>query len=264
MKTLHVIKIGGNVLDNPERLARFLDDFSAIGESKILVHGGGKLATSLSATLGIETKMIEGRRITDAETLKIVTMVYAGLLNKQVVAGLQARNCNAMGFTGADGNVIPAEKRPVKTIDYGFAGDIVQEKINTKALKVMLESNIVPVFCGITHDGKGQLLNTNADTIASALAVAMTEDYKVVLHYCFEKQGVLRDVDDDRSVIAKISQEEYKYYKIKSIIADGMVPKLDNAFNAINSGVDHVTIGYSGKIRDMVADVEDAGTVLVK
>lgn len=264
MKTLHVIKIGGNVLNSEERLHKFLNDFAAINGPKILIHGGGRSATSLSAKLGIETKMVEGRRITDAETLKVVTMVYAGLINKEVVAGLQARGCNAMGFTGADGNVIPAKKRPLKKIDYGFAGDIEQEKINTKAINVLLDADIVPVFCGITHDGTGQLLNTNADTIASALAVAMAGTYKVVLHYCFEKNGVLRDVDDDRSVIGKISQEEYHYYKIKNIINEGMIPKMDNAFNAINSGVDHVVIGNSSRVADMVADVKDAATMLVK
>ncbi len=264
MKTVQVIKIGGNVINNPETLSKFLDDFALINGPKILVHGGGRMATTLSATLGIPTKMVDGRRITDAETLKVVTMVYAGLINKQIVAALQARACNAMGFTGADGNVIPAEKRPVKTIDYGFAGDIVQDKINTTAIDVLLQNNIVPVFCGITHDGKGQLLNTNADTIASALSVAMATHYKTVLHYCFEKNGVLRDVNDDNSVINLISQEEYKYYKIKNIIADGMIPKLENAFNAISAGVDHVVIGNSAKVVQMVAEAENAGTVLVK
>ncbi len=160
---LHIIKIGGNVLDNPERLSNFLSDFASIKEPKILVHGGGKVATELSKKLGIETKMLEGRRITDAATLEVVTMVYAGLINKQVVASLQAKGCNAMGFTGADGNVIPAQKRPVKDIDYGFAGDIIQENIHTKAIHLLLKGDIIPVFCGITHNGEGQLLNTNAD-----------------------------------------------------------------------------------------------------
>ncbi len=264
MNTLHIIKIGGNVLNNQEKLDKFLDDFATLTGPKLLVHGGGKMATSLSKTLGIETKMVEGRRITDAETLKVVTMVYAGLINKQIVAGLQARNCNAIGFTGADANVIPAEKRPVKTIDYGFAGDIVQQNINTTAIEVLIKANIVPIFCGITHDGKGQLLNTNADTIASALAVAMSAHYKTVLHYCFEKDGVLRDVADESSVIEKISREEYKYYKIKNIIADGMIPKLDNAFSAIENGVDHVVIGNSEKVVQMVVEAENAGTILVQ
>lgn len=250
-------------MDNPTKLSQFLDDFAALSGPKILVHGGGKLATSLSKTLGIPTKMVEGRRITDAETLKVVTMVYAGLINKEVVAGLQARNCNAIGFTGADANVIPAEKRPVTTIDYGFAGDIVQSKINTTAIEVLIKANIVPIFCGITHDGKGQLLNTNADTIASALAVAMSAQYTTILHYCFDKNGVLRDVDDDASVIEKISREEYKYYKIKQIIADGMIPKLDNAFSAIDNGVDHVVIGNAEKVVQMVVGAENAGSILV-
>ena len=264
MNTLHVIKIGGNVLNSEEKLNKFLDDFAQLQGPKILVHGGGKLATSLSEKLGIPTKMVEGRRITDAETLKVVVMVYAGLINKQIVANLQARGCNATGFTGADANVIPAEKRPVKTIDYGFAGNIVQNQINTTAIEVLIKANIVPIFCGITHDGKGQLLNTNADTIASALAVAMSAHYKTILHYCFEKDGVLRDVSDETSVINQISREEYKYYKIKNIIADGMIPKLDNAFSAIDNGVDHVVIGNSEKVIQMVAEAENAGTILVK
>ncbi len=264
MNTLQVIKIGGSVLDNPENLSRFLSDFAQIQGPKILVHGGGKRATMLSEKLDITTKMVEGRRITDAATLEVVTMVYAGLLNKQLVAGLQARNCNALGFTGADANVIPAEKRPVGKIDYGFAGDIIQDKINTTAISVLLKANIIPVFCGITHDGNGQLLNTNADTIASALAVALAKDYKVVLHYCFEKNGVLKDINDENSVVPLISREEYKYYKIKNIIADGMIPKLDNAFSAINNGVDHVMVGNAGKITAMVSEINGAGTVLAK
>lgn len=263
MTELHVIKIGGNVTDNPERLQKFLNDFAAIQGPKLLIHGGGKIATAMADTLGIKTQMIEGRRITDAETLKIVTMVYAGLINKQIVAGLQARGCNAIGFTGADGNVIPAVKRPVVTIDYGLVGDIHAEKVNTDLINTLLEKEIIPIFCGITHDEKGQLLNTNADTIASTLAVSMATKFKVVLHFCFEKNGVLKDVSDEYSVIPKISREEYKYYKIKNIIADGMIPKLDNAFRAIESGVDHVVIGNSAKVCDMVLEKDQSGTVLV-
>lgn len=264
MNTLQVVKIGGNVLDNPDNLNQFLNDFAQIEGFKILVHGGGNVATSLCEKLGIPTKMIDGRRITDKAAMDAVTMVYAGLLNKQVVAELQARKCNALGFTGADANLISAVKRPVLTIDYGFAGDIIQDQVNKAVIQLLLEANIVPVFCGITHDGKGQLLNTNADTIASAIAVAMSANYKVVLHYCFEKNGVLKDVTNEESVIKRISQEEYKYFKIKNIITDGMIPKLDNAFEAIDNGVNHVMVGNAGNISAMVKELEEAGTLLVK
>lgn len=241
MKTLKVIKIGGNIIDSEDVLQTFLENFSKIKDSKILVHGGGKLATQLAGKMNVEVKMVNGRRITDKHTLDIITMVYAGKINKNIVAKLQAYQCNAIGFTGADGNSIVAEKRPVKTVDYGFAGDIL--KVNTNTLEILLNNNITPVFCAITHDIQGQLLNTNADTIASELAIAFAEDYKTELYYCFEKNGVLQDVNDDDSVIENINTKTYKTLIEQDIIADGMLPKLDNCFHAVNNNVHKVHIG---------------------
>ncbi len=193
--------------------------------------------------MNIKVKMIEGRRITDKPTLDIITMVYAGKINKNVVAKLQANNCNAIGFTGADGNSIVAEKRPVKTIDYGFAGDIL--KVNTNTLELLLNNNMTPVFCAITHDKNGQLLNTNADTIASELASGLANHFQVVLTYCFEKNGVLKDVNDNDSVIENIDSKNYEELKKENIIADGMLPKLENCFYALNNGVEKIIIGNS-------------------
>lgn len=246
--TLHIIKIGGNVIDNSENLHSFLKDFAALDGYKILVHGGGKVATQLSATLGIEAKLVDGRRITDIETLRVVTMVYGGLINKNIVASLQAINCNAIGLTGADGDFIRAKKRPVKTIDYGFVGDIDKHSINPGNLKSLLEAGFVPVFCALTHDGQGQLLNTNADTIASALAVALSKLYETTLIYCFEKKGVLQDIDDEDSLIREINPQRYEELKEKQIINGGMLPKLDNAFTAIACGVKAVIIGKADEL----------------
>ncbi len=248
---LHIIKIGGNVIDNSENLHRFLKDFSAIDGFKILVHGGGKVATQLSATLGIEAKLVDGRRITDIETLRVVTMVYAGLINKNIVASLQAVKCNAIGLTGADGNFILAKKRPVKTIDYGFVGDIDDHSIDPENISKLLDAGFVPVFSALTHDGAGQLLNTNADTIASALAVALAKLYETTLVYCFEKRGVLRDVDDEESLIRDIDPERYEELKTEQIISGGMLPKLDNAFTAIGCGVKAVIIGHADELSSL-------------
>ncbi len=245
---LHIVKIGGNVIDNSENLHCFLKDFVAIDGYKILVHGGGKIATQLSATLGIESKLVDGRRITDIETLRVVTMVYAGLINKNIVASLQAIKCNAIGLTGADGNFILAKKRPIKTIDYGFVGDIDDNSISPGNLSRLLEAGFVPVFSALTHDGAGQLLNTNADTIASALAVALSKLYETTLIYCFEKKGVLQDIDDEDSLIRDIDPERYEELKKQQIIAGGMLPKLDNAFAAISCGVKAVIIGKSDEL----------------
>ncbi|WP_199501953.1 acetylglutamate kinase [Mucilaginibacter conchicola] len=245
MQALHVIKIGGNVIDNSENLHRFLKDFTALEGHKILVHGGGKVATQISESMGIEAKMIDGRRITDIDTLRVVTMVYAGLINKNVVAQLQRYGANAIGLTGADGNMIHARKRPVKTIDYGFVGDIVENSINPENIAKLLDAGFTPVFCALTHDGEGQLLNTNADTIASAVAVALSEHYETTLVYCFEKKGVLHDINDDDSLIREINPEHYLKLKEEQIIHSGMIPKLDNAFAAISCGVKAVIIGHS-------------------
>jgi acetylglutamate kinase len=250
-KDLYVIKIGGNVIDNSENLYRFLKDFTALQGKKILVHGGGKVATQLSETLGIEPKLIDGRRITDIETLRVVTMVYAGLINKNMVAQLQRFGTNAIGLTGADGDFIRAKKRPVKNIDYGFVGDLDEHSINPKNITSLLTAGFIPVFCALTHDGEGQLLNTNADTIASALAVALSKEYNTTLIYCFEKKGVLKDISDEDSLISEINPARYEELKKQQVIHSGMLPKLDNAFNAIACGVKEVIIGHSGDLGNL-------------
>ena len=239
---LSIIKISGNVIENKAELSKFLNLFSNLDGLKILVHGGGKLATQMASKLGIDSKMIGGRRITDAETLEVITMVYAGLTNKNIVAELQANNCNALGLSGADGDAIQAHKRHVKEIDYGFAGDV--DGVNSKMLSKLLRANLTPVFCAITHDGNGQLLNTNADTIASELAIGMSELYNTTLYYCFEKKGVLMNVEDDNSVIKHIDSIKYQELLSNGIIADGMLPKLENCFHALNKNVSKVCIGH--------------------
>ncbi len=241
MKTLKIIKIGGNIIDDAVELHQFLKLFSKITSPKILVHGGGKSATTLAHTMNVEVKRIDGRRITDKVTLDIITMVYAGKINKNIVAKLQALDCNAIGFSGADGNTIVSHKRAVKEIDFGFVGDV--DSVNTNTLQLLLENNITPVFCAITHDKKGQLLNTNADTIASELAIGFAKKFKTALYYCFEKNGVLENVDDANSVIEKINSETYQSLIEKKVIIEGMLPKLNNCFHAINHYVEKVCIG---------------------
>jgi len=240
MEKLIIVKVGGAVLENPETLNDFLDHFTAIPDKKILVHGGGRAATQLSKELGIETKMVDGRRITDVETIRVVTMVYGGLINKNAVAILQSKGCNAVGLTGVDMNLISSVKRPVGEIDYGLVGDV--ESVNTFAFNLLLQAGIVPVIAPITHDTKGQLLNTNADTIASSIAVSLAETYDVSLVYCFEKAGVLSDPDDDASVISGMNHKMYQELKQKGMIHSGMIPKLDNSFKALEMGVGEVII----------------------
>lgn len=241
MRTLKIIKIGGNIIDNNKALRSFLSQFAKLKGPKLLVHGGGKLATQLAKQMNVPVKMNEGRRITDTDTLDIITMVYAGKINKNIVAKLQANNCNSIGFSGADGNTIVSEKRPIKPIDYGYVGDVKQVNINT--LEVLLNNNITPVFCAITHDKNGQLLNTNADTIASELAIGFAKDFQVELYYCFEKNGVLRDITNDNSVVKNINTETYQSLIEDNIITDGMLPKLNNCFHAINNNVKKICIG---------------------
>ncbi|WP_295715333.1 acetylglutamate kinase [Mucilaginibacter sp.] len=250
-ESLYVIKIGGNVIDNSENLYHFLKDFEKLDGFKILVHGGGKVATQVAEDLGIEARLVDGRRITDIETLRVVTMVYGGLINKNIVAQLQRFGNNAIGLTGADGNFIRAKKRPVKTIDYGFVGDIDENSINPDNISRLMEAGFTPVFCAITHDGEGQLLNTNADTIASALAVNLSSLYETTLIYCFEKRGVLQDIDDDDSLIREINPAHYEELKTQRIIHSGMLPKLDNAFTAIACGVQAVIIGKSDELGNL-------------
>jgi acetylglutamate kinase len=247
MNKLFIIKIGGNVLDNPNALEAFLKDFTSIKEPKILIHGGGKIATKLGTQLGIESNYVNGRRITDAATLDLVTMVYGGLVNKQLVAQLQKLGCNAMGITGADGNMIKAVKRPVKDVDYGFVGDIRPEGVNTSLLFFLLKQNTIPVFAPLTHS-EGTMLNTNADTIASVLAVAMSKHFDVRLIFCFEKKGVLRDVNDNGSVITHLPRKVYDDLLTKNVFADGILPKLENAYAAIGAGVKEVLIGEANDL----------------
>jgi acetylglutamate kinase len=251
MKQLTIIKIGGNVIDNSENLHQFLLDFTALPGDKILVHGGGKIATELGESLGVQAKMVDGRRITDIETLRVVTMVYAGLINKNMVAQLQAKGNNAIGLTGADGNIIKAKKRPVKTVDYGFVGDLDEASVSSAMLDHLLIAGLVPVLCAITHDGDTQLLNTNADTIASAVAVAMSSLYKTRLVYCFEKKGVLKDIKNDDSVVREIHADEFKTLTADGTVAGGMIPKLHNAFEAIKKGVSAVYIGKADELLEL-------------
>jgi acetylglutamate kinase len=237
---LTIIKVGGNVVEEEASLKSLLKDFSRIAGYKILVHGGGKTATSLAEKLGLESVKVDGRRITDAETLKVVTMVYAGLVNKNIVAGLQALGNNAIGLTGADLNLIQADRRPVGEIDYGFVGDV--KCVNYQALNELLNSGAIPVMAPITHDGHGQLLNTNADTIASELAVAMCFDYDVRLIFCFEKNGVLMNECDEHSIINEINPELFEQLKKDGIVTGGMIPKLSDGFAALHRGVGVVVI----------------------
>jgi acetylglutamate kinase len=239
---LIILKTGGNVIDNPQVLDAVLRDFAAWQGNKILVHGGGKIAGKLMEKLGIVPRMVEGRRITDRETLDIVTMVYAGLINKNMVAALQKHACNAIGLTGADANLIPAAKRPVKDIDYGFVGDVNPDRISVAVPVSLVKSGLVPVVAPITHDGAGSLLNTNADTIVSSIAIALAKTFKVQLVFCFEKKGVLHNPDDEHSAIDVLDEALYREYKEKGIITAGMIPKIDNAFAALRSGVAEIRI----------------------
>ena len=242
MNKLYIIKIGGNVLDDEKALASFLKDFASIQEPKILIHGGGKIATKIGDRLGIESNYIDGRRITDAPTRDLVTMVYGGLLNKQIVAQLQIQHCNAIGVTGADANLLKAVKRPVGKIDYGFVRDIIPDDVNSTFLYFLLKQNVVPVFAPLTH-AAGDILNTNADTIASVLAIAMSKHFDIRLIFCFEKEGVLKDVNNSTSVIRNLNEALYGKLLKEGSFHDGILPKLENAFAAIRSGVKEVLIG---------------------
>ncbi len=253
---LTVIKVGGKIVEEEATLHKLLDDFAAIGGHKLLVHGGGRSATKLAESLGIESRMVNGRRITDAETLKVVTMVYGGLVNKNIVAGLQARGVNALGLTGADMDAIRSVKRPVKEVDYGFVGDVKQ--VNAALLADLICKGIIPVMAPLTHDGEGNMLNTNADTIAGETAKALASLFDVTLVFCFEKRGVLRNENDDDSVIPHITPDEFKQYVAERVIQGGMIPKLENAFEAIASGVSEVIITSAAAIG------EEGGTRMVR
>lgn len=240
MQNLTIIKVGGKIVEEPDSLAKLIDDFAKIPGLKLLVHGGGRSATKIAEKLGIEQKMVDGRRITDIETLRVVTMVYGGLVNKNIVTSLQAIGINAIGLTGADMNIIKAHKRPAAEIDYGYVGDV--DNVDADAIARLLDAGLVPVIAPLSHDGNGSLLNTNADTIASEVAQALAPLFDTTLTFCFEKPGVLADENDDNSVIKKIDRATFNQLRDRKIIAGGMIPKLDNAFKAIKSGVKEVII----------------------
>ncbi len=246
---LTVIKVGGKIVEEPETLSALLRDFSAIDGFKLLVHGGGRSATKIAGELGIETKMVDGRRVTDEAMLRVVTMVYGGLVNKSIVAGLQSEGVDALGMTGADMNIILSEKRPVKTVDYGWVGDVKQ--VNGEALASLIRSGVVPVIAPLTHDGNGHLLNTNADTMAGETAKGLAPYFDVHLVFCFEKAGVLRDENDDDSVIGEITREGYAKLREEGVVTGGMLPKLDNAFDAIDCGVSEVIITKASSLGDL-------------
>ncbi|MFD2570709.1 acetylglutamate kinase [Spirosoma soli] len=258
MDNLTVIKIGGNVIDDSAALQRFLTAFAKLAGPKLLIHGGGKIATQIAAKLGVETTMVDGRRITDQAMLNVVTMVYGGLVNKQIVAKLQALDVNAIGLTGADASTVLSEKRPVKDINYGFVGDI--KEVDSGQIQFFLRQELTPVFAPITYDEVGNLLNTNADTMASAIAVDMSHHNSVTLIYCFEKKGVLADPNDDSSVILELTPTLYAEYKAAGTINKGMIPKLDNAFQALQQGVSKVIICHADEVA--LAVEQGAGTTL--
>ena len=255
MQRLTIIKVGGKIVEEPDTLAALIADFARIPGLKLLVHGGGRSATRLATQLGIEQKMVDGRRITDADTLRIVTMVYGGLVNKNIVTSLQAEGINAIGLTGADMDIIRSHRRPAGEIDYGFVGDV--DRVDAHAIARLLDAGLVPVIAPLSHDGHGSMLNTNADTIASEVARALAPLFDTTLTFCFEKPGVLADENDDSSVIKKIDRATYQQLRDRSIIAGGMIPKLDNAFKALNSGVKEVIITKA----DAIA-VPGIGTVI--
>ncbi len=246
--TVQVIKVGGKIVEDPTALMQLLDQFKKVPGYKVLVHGGGRSATKIAAQMGVETKMVDGRRITDEAMLQVVTMVYGGLVNKGIVSKLQSVGVNAMGITGADMNLIQAHKRPVKDIDYGFVGDI--DGVDVSVLSPLLAQNVVPVVAPLTHDGHGTMLNTNADTIASEIAKALAADYQVQLVYCFELPGVMRDPEDDSTVIAEINAASFKQLVADEIVAGGMIPKLENAFKAVEAGVHKVRITKANDLGD--------------
>lgn len=251
MQKLTIIKVGGKIVEEPATLQRLINDFAAVDGLKLLVHGGGRSATKLAQQLGIEQKMVDGRRITDADTLRVVTMVYGGLVNKNIVTSLQAAGVNAIGLTGADMDMIRAHRRPVKDVDYGFVGDV--DRVDAKALSRLLEAGIVPVVAPLSHDGNGSMLNTNADTIASEVAQALAPIFDTTLVFCFEKPGVLRDENDDSSVIEVITPAVYQQLRADGVVSGGMLPKIDNAFRALGAGVKEVIVTRADALGSLAA-----------
>ena len=250
MDKLYIIKIGGHIIDDESALSAFLEEFASIGEKKILVHGGGKLATQMAEKLGVPQQVVEGRRITDAATLEIATMVYAGRINKNIVARLQANGCRSLGLTGADGNAIRSRKREHPTIDYGYVGDV--DEVNSTFITQLLGLGLCPVFAPLTHDNKGQLLNTNADTIARELAFSLSKTFETTLVFLFEKAGVLTDVNDENTLIPELTRTIYQDLRSQNRIFAGMIPKLDNAFDAVQNGVSRVVIGKASELRGLL------------
>ena len=251
MNKLTVVKVGGAVVEDPRLLPALLESFASIPGDKVLVHGGGRSATRMAEKLGVETVMIEGRRVTSAEMLKICTMVYAGDVNKNIVARLQALDCNAMGLTGADGGIIKGHRRPVRTVDYGHVGDV--DAVDGKALSSLTYAGFIPVVAPLIHDGAGNLLNTNADTIASEVAKGLVPYHDVTLVFCFEKPGVLADPDDDSSLIPEITPDLFKALTADGTVSGGMLPKIENAFKALDAGVKEVIITSSEALGDLSA-----------
>ena len=262
MEKIAIVKIGGQVIDDLRELDNFLKDFASLGGRKILVHGGGKWVSLMSERLGIKVKMIDGRRITDAETLEVVKMMLPGVANKNIVAGLQKYGCDALGFTGADGNMITARKRPVReNIDFGYVGDIV--RIDAQKLTKIIELGLTPVFTAMTHDGNGSLLNTNADTIASDLAVELSAFFETDLYFCFEKPGVMSDLQDQNTLITTLTKNIYEKYKTTGTIHSGMIPKIDNAFDALGKGVSRIHICHYRDIVNAGNPAKQLGTLIV-
>ncbi len=257
MKQVYIVKIGGNVIDEPLALQSFLRDFAAIDAPKILVHGGGKIATRIGDQLGIVSQYVDGRRITDDQAIDLVTMVYGGLVNKKIVASLQALGCNALGITGADGNLVPATKRPVKEIDFGWVGDVKSADLSLERWELLLDNGFVPVLAPLTHDQEGHIMNTNADTMAALLAQCLSHNYMVRLLYCFEKKGILADIADASSVITHLNKSGYASLKAAGKLFAGILPKLDNAFAAIDAGVQEVLIGHA---EDLLQNTTDSTT----
>lgn len=249
---LYVIKIGGSLIDKEKVLMNFLEEFASIKALKLLVHGGGKLTSDLAEKLNIPQQMIDGRRVTDKETLHVVTMVYAGKINKNIVAKLQTLNCNAIGFSGADGNLIKAEKRSVSNIDYGFVGDVDSKSVNVDLLQKFLELQLTPVFSAITHDKKGNLFNTNADSIASVLAISLSNFYEVELLYCFDKDGILEDVENPESLVKSLNSTKYEQLRSDNKLNKGILPKLENAFKAKENNVNKVILLNETKLQNQI------------
>lgn len=256
-----IVKVGGNVIDDENALKSFLSSFASISCKKILVHGGGKIATSLGDQLGINSKYINGRRVTDDDTIDLVTMVYGGLVNKKIVAALQSLQCNAIGVCGADGNLIPATKRPVITDDFGWVGDIDTELIPAHSWHLLLENNFIPVVASLTHDQQGHVLNTNADTIAASVAIALSKVASTQLVYCFEKDGILADISDEQSVIPSLNWTQYQQLKADNKLFAGILPKLENAFQTLESGVSEIVIGNAERLTDLIAG--NSGTKII-